>query len=188
MVSDALQNATLRITGPKYMTPGMGDGGPCHPRDNIALRWLAQELDLGYDLFSAIMGAREAQAKNLAQFLVDTAKDHGQMIYIHGKTFKPHVPYCDGSYSLLVGHYVREISGRDPIYIDPYTDPVEHGVHGVILLAHNAGITYNYNMNKESPQYCSFLPGSRVIDPWRSYKTADPSIKVIYYGNTRSST
>lgn len=185
VVTGALQQATMRITGPRYMKAGMGDGGPCHPRDNIALRWLAQELDLGYDLFSAIVGAREAQAKNLARFLVDLAETYGQRIYIHGKTFKPGVPYCDGSYSLLVGHFINEISGQDPIYIDPFTDPVDYGVHGVILLAHNSSVTYNDSIQQGSPQYCDFLPASRVVDPWRNFKTADPSIKVIYYGNTR---
>ena len=188
VVTNALQDATLRITGPRYMKAGMGDGGPCHPRDNIALRWLAQELDLGYDLFSAIMGARETQAKNLAKFLVNVAASYGQRIYIHGKTFKPDVPYCDGSYSLLVGHYVKSISGKDPIYVDPHTDPVDGGIHGTVLLAHNPGITYNYMSQRDMKQYCDFLPGSKVVDPWRSYKTADPSIEVIYYGRTRSTT
>ena len=51
------------------MKAGMGDGGGCHPRDNIALRYMAKELDLGYDLFDSIMGAREIQAKNIADRL-----------------------------------------------------------------------------------------------------------------------
>ena len=42
VVTDALANSTMRIMGPKYMTAGMGDAGPCHPRDNIALRYLAR--------------------------------------------------------------------------------------------------------------------------------------------------
>ena len=74
--------------GPKYMTAGMGDAGACHPRDNIALRWLAQEYDIGYDLFDTIMHAREVQARNLAQFLVDQADQHGMgdvPIVIHVK-------------------------------------------------------------------------------------------------------
>ena len=54
---------------------GMGDGGACHPRDNIALRHMAQKLDLGYDLFDSIMNAREKQAKNMAEFLVAKAKE-----------------------------------------------------------------------------------------------------------------
>ena len=58
-VCDALAGSTRRIMGPAYMTPGMGDGGACHPRDNIALRHLAERLDLGYDLFDAVMRSRE---------------------------------------------------------------------------------------------------------------------------------
>jgi len=73
VVTDALANSTMRIMGPKYMTAGMGDAGACHPRDNIALRWLAQEYNIGYDMFDTIMGAREIQAKNLANFLVENA-------------------------------------------------------------------------------------------------------------------
>ena len=34
-----------------------------HPRDNIALRHMAQKLDLGYDLFDSIMNARENKQK-----------------------------------------------------------------------------------------------------------------------------
>jgi UDPglucose 6-dehydrogenase len=74
VVTNALARSTMRIMGPKYMTAGMGDAGACHPRDNIALRWLAQEYDLGYDMFDTIMRAREVQAENLAKFLIVQAK------------------------------------------------------------------------------------------------------------------
>ena len=59
VVTNALSKSTKRIVSAKYMKAGMGDGGACHPRDNIALRWLARELELGYDLFDSIMIARE---------------------------------------------------------------------------------------------------------------------------------
>ena len=38
VVTNALAKSSMRIMGPKYMTAGLGDAGPCHPRDNIALR------------------------------------------------------------------------------------------------------------------------------------------------------
>ena len=65
-MTNALAKSTQRIMGPKYMTAGMGDGGACHPRDNIALRYLATKLNLGYDLFESIMTAREKQAESMA--------------------------------------------------------------------------------------------------------------------------
>ena len=41
VVTGALERSTYRILGPAYMKAGMGDGGGCHPRDNIALRYMA---------------------------------------------------------------------------------------------------------------------------------------------------
>jgi len=183
IVTDALARSTMRIMGPKYMTAGMGDAGPCHPRDNIALRYLAENLGLGYDIFDTIMQAREQQAKNMAQFIFNNKND--LPIYIHGKAYKPGVSYTEGSYSLLVGHYLKEL-GTNPIYIDPLTEeynPVS--IKGCILLAHNRQITYGYSGGNNAQElYCLIENGSIVIDPWRRYPYSK-SIKVIHYGNTR---
>lgn len=187
VVTKALQHSTKRITSPTYMTAGMGDGGPCHPRDNIALQWFADELGLGYNLFRSIVHVREMQASNMALFLIKQANENNLPIYIHGKSFKPNVPYTDGSYSLLVGSYIEQLSGKRPIYIDPLTDIVPTGIRGVILLAHNSSVTYNYYSRNTNNLYCNFISGSIIVDPWRTYTSKDESIKVIHYGNTRGS-
>ena len=184
VVTNALAASTMRIMGPKYMTAGMGDAGPCHPRDNIALRYLAENLDLGYDLFDTIMKAREQQAKNMARFIYDNRE--GLDVYIHGKAYKPNVAYTEGSYSLLVGSYLREM-GINPVYIDPLTEESNpEVVKGCILLAHNQIVTYGYaGVTDNQPAYCIFDQGSIIIDPWRRYPK-NGNIKVIHYGNTRS--
>ena len=185
VVTDALANSTMRIMGSKYMTAGMGDAGPCHPRDNIALRYLAETLDLGYDLFDAIMHAREKQARLLAHYLVDLAHQHRLPIFIHGKAYKPDVDYCDGSYSLLVGHYIKDF-GIDPVYIDPLTGDNVASAHGVILLAHNKQITYGYaGVTDQQGMYCTVVDGSVIVDPWRKFPKDTPNLTVIHYGNTR---
>ncbi len=189
VVTEALASSNMRIMGPKYMIAGMGDAGPCHPRDNIALRWLAEELELGYDMFDAIMHAREKQAKLMAEVLVKEADATNLPIYIHGKAYKPNVAYCDGSYSLLVGWYCNA-AGIDPIYIDPLTEfSKPDSVKGVVLLAHNQKITYGYSgVTDEQPLYCKIESGSVVVDPWRKFTTDDTTIKVVHYGNTRGQT
>ena len=183
VVTNALAKSTMRIMGPQYMKAGMGDGGACHPRDNIALRYMADKLNLGYDLFDSIMNARELQAKNLAQELVKHAEENRMSIFIHGKAYKPGVEYCDGSYSLLIGHYCEEL-GHKPTYIDPLTGDDIQGCYGVVLLAHNRKVTYEYRGFEETQNlYCKIEKGSIVIDPWRSFKSED--YKIIHYGNTR---
>lgn len=190
VVTDALAQSTMRIMGPKYMTAGMGDSGACHPRDNIALRWLAQEYDIGYDMFDTIMGAREVQAKNLADFLI--AHSDGKPIVIHGKAYKPDVSYCIGSYSTLIGFYIEE-QGLSVKYIDPIADNTKDVVAtidepSIVLYAHNRYITYGYTgqYTKDDTFYCDIPEGSIIVDPWRNLPKDMKGIEVIHYGNTRT--
>jgi len=178
VVTSALAYSDMRIMGPKYMTAGMGDGGACHPRDNIALRWMADHLGLGYDLFDAIMGAREVQAENLAKKLMS----YNLPIVIVGKAYKPHVPYTNGSYSLLIGHYIEK-AGRTLYYKDEHTGdtPPKDLGKAVYLLAHNPNVTYGTD---DTSKY-DFPEGSIIVDPWRQCPQLE-GCTVIEYGNTRN--
>jgi UDPglucose 6-dehydrogenase len=153
-VTKALAKSTQRITGPAYMRAGMGDGGACHPRDNIALRWLAKELNLGYDLFESIMTARERQAKNMAREILK----HGKNICFTSNTYKAGTDLVDGSYSLLVQYYVEQLGGH---IVNGFDNPVE-----VIVRVH------------ESDQITADN-ATIIFDPWRTYPKA---LNVRYYG------
>ena len=170
VVTKALAESTQRIMGPSYMKAGMGDGGSCHPRDNIALRYMAKKLDLGYDIFDAVMNAREVQAQNIATKLCEIAKEKELPILINGIAYKPGVPYIDGSYALLVAQYCTEY-GFNPMQVDPLVYGADPGpFRACVLLAH--------------PElYVGLSEDSVVVDPWRSY-TSDKH-EVIHYGNTR---
>ena len=186
VVTDALKAATQRITGPKYLTAGMGDAGACHPRDNIALRWLAQELDLGYDLFHAFMHSRDKQAEKMAQRLVKLAQANGFPVVIHGRAYKPYVSYTIGSYSELVGHFV-ERAGVELHYADPLTeDFYQPDRPCVFLMAHNASVTYSNTGVEIQPDsfYCAIPMGSIIVDPWRTLP-AMYGVQVEHYGNPR---
>ena len=186
VVTDALKAATQRITGPRYLTAGMGDAGACHPRDNIALRFLAERLELGYDLFQTIMYSRDQQAKNMALKLVSLAKEHNLPVIIHGRAYKPYVEYTIGSYSELVGHFVEQ-AGIPLTYADPLTgDTAAVDAPAVILMAHNARVTYEGTGVDGSKQGWYFEPvaGSVIVDPWRTIPDMS-DMTVIHYGNTR---
>ena len=157
VVCDALQRSTQRIMGPSYMKAGMGDGGACHPRDNIALRYMVQEYGLEYDLFDSIMYSREMQAKNIADKLTDLHDKHDLPIVILGESYKPGVPYTEGSYTKLIGYYLD----YPWLYYDKIEEPA------IYLLGHRG--VYNETV---------FPEGSIILDPWRERKNPD----TIYYG------
>lgn len=186
VVTDALAKSTIRIMSPKYMTAGMGDAGPCHPRDNIALRYLAENLNLGYDIFDTIIHAREQQARNIALYLNYLQQGGRLPIIIMGKAYKPDVDYIDGSYSLLIGHYLEEL-GAEFAYCDPLTgDDIAGPVLGIAFLAHNRGITYGYSGEQATQElYVEMATGSIIVDPWRTYPIDDARYRVVHYGNTR---
>ncbi len=158
VVTGALERSTYRIMGPAYMKAGMGDGGSCHPRDNIALRYMAQRLGLGYDLFDAIMTSREKQARNIANRLIDLSIEHGLSVVIMGKSYKPGVEYIDGSYSILIGSFINEVR------YDEMNGPA------IYLLGHR-------NVFNDTV----FPSGSVVLDPWRERINKD----TIYYGSKK---
>jgi UDPglucose 6-dehydrogenase len=153
-VTQALANSTKRITGPAYMKAGMGDGGACHPRDNIALRWLADELELGYDIFATIMYAREKQAENMAREILK----HGHNVFFTSDSYKAGTSLTDGSYSLLVQHYVVKHGGQ---IVNGFDNPVD-----VCVRVHETDEISADNK-------------TIIFDPWRSYPKAE---NVVYYG------
>ena len=153
-VTQALSKCTVKLMSPAYMKPGMGDGGACHPRDNIALRWLAKELDLGYDMFETIMTAREKQAENMAMAILE----HGKQIYFSSDYYKPGTKQVDGSSSLLLQYYVEKHGGTIASGVDTPVD--------VIVRVHESDeVKADEN--------------TIIFDPWRTYPNAK---NVVHYG------
>ncbi len=120
-VTDTLAKATDRIISPKYMRAGMGDGGACHPRDNIAMSHLARRLNLSYDLFESIMKAREKQTEWLADLLIEESEKRGLPICILGSAYKPNCPLTVGSPSVLLQSLLKEKGVQFSVF-DPVTD------------------------------------------------------------------
>lgn len=172
VVTNALAKSTHRIMGPAYMKAGLGDAGACHPRDNIALRYLADRLDLGYDLFDSIMTAREVQAERMALRCLE----NGQNITIVGKSYKPGVPYTNGSASLLTGHYIEK-HGGNVRYVDHNLNERDMFVDW----------THVYLIGYWEPWVddLRYPCWTTVIDPWRKITKEQHNGGIVHYGNTR---
>ena len=168
VVTNALKHSTQRIMGPSYMMAGFGDGGACHPRDNIALRHMAKRLNLGYDLFDSIMKVREQQAYNMARYVMQ----YQMPVVILGKAFKPGIDQTIGSPSMLVGWYIQNLDDSMKVYYDEAPDD-----GAFTYLIHDKGLM---------PE--TFNPGSCIIDPYRTLKHSDATKHCVikYYGNTRT--
>ncbi len=159
VVTEALSLATDRLISNRYLTGGMGDGGPCHPRDQRALNWLAKKLKLSANPFSFVSEAREAQMEYLADIVLTAQKGSELPVAIMGLTFKPDTNLFDDSPSLLLARCLAKREGWIPIHM---YDPV-------VKSGHLPEGPFVYVLATRWPEFKTFNyePGSIIVDPWR---------------------
>ena len=162
-VTNALKMCDERIISDKYLSGGMGDGGGCHPRDNIALSWLSNELDLSYNWFDNIMKQRETQTEWFAD-VIEQYYD-GMGINILGISFKPETNITTGSPSILLKNILEE-RGHGVFMWDPYIDESWEEIKHKYDDEDEPQI---YFIGTKHPEFVDFPyeDGSIIIDPWR---------------------
>ena len=173
-VTNALMLGSKRLISGAYLRGGMGDGGGCHPRDNIALSWLAKKLNISNDFFDQIMKQREKQTDWLTELIIEN-QINGKKTYILGKSFKPETNITTGSPSILLINILKE-KGINAISYDPYIDndkPIfEKGV-------------YFLGTQHEVFEQFNFPDGSVVIDPFRMINKNKKGLKIIRIGDSK---
>ena len=167
-ISDSIGLANKRIISTAYLRGGMGDGGGCHPRDNIALSWLARNINLSYDFFESIMLAREKQT----EWLGDLMMEYDMPKVILGKSFKPESNIIVGSPALLLQGLLEERGVSCKMY-DPFVDGEEAPDFGPSCFL----IATKHACFAEM----KFPEKSVVIDPWR-YIADQPGVHVLRVG------
>ncbi len=179
-VTNALKMANRRLISDAYLTGGMGDGGGCHPRDNIALSHLSQKLNLSYDWFDGIMMQREKQTEWLANLIIENSKD--RQINILGKTFKPETNLLLGSPSILLKNILEE-KGKKVFSWDPFVDENYDEVLSKNNWSNNS-IKHTFFIGTKHKEFLKFKfpSNSIIIDPFRYISDVKDS-KLIKIGD-----
>ncbi len=160
-VAAGLAMATERVASGAYFRGGMGDGGACHPRDNQAMSWLAERLDLSVDVMGFVSRAREDQSQWLAELVLHWHQMTGLPITVLGKAYKPNIALTQGSAGLLLGAQLLDM-GVTAYNIDPYVDGID--LEGLDLAA-SAPSVFVVATAHDVHRGLSFGRGSVVIDP-----------------------
>ena len=160
---------TDRLMSSKYLLGGMGDGGGCHPRDNIALSYMAKKLDMRYDWYENLMVCREEQTEWLADLIVEHRS--GMSVTILGKCFKKETNLIVGSPSILLKNLLEE-RGEQVEMFDPWLDKPP------ITLTKQC---YFIGTNHDKFLEYKFPAGSIVLDPWGMIRD-QKDVRVIRIG------
>ena len=160
VVTDALGLDT-RI-GTKYLKGAVSYGGPCFPRDNRALAFLASRMGASSGLAEATDFFNRAQIKLLADMVKrhHSAKD---AIGILGLTYKPNTDVVEEAFGLLLAQELASANLSVIVY-DPSAD------------ASHAFGAYKTVQFASSAQECITRSGIVVLaTPWQEFRDVSPA-------------
>ena len=115
-IADAL-GLDSRI-GRKYLSPGLGFGGPCFPRDNVAFRAFARSLGMAAPIPEAVHSSNMRQVERV----VEAAKallPAGGRVAILGLSYKPGTPVVEESQPLEIAKRLAAEQGWAVSVYDP---------------------------------------------------------------------
>jgi UDPglucose 6-dehydrogenase len=116
VVSDAL-GCDSRI-GRKYLTGGLGYGGPCFPRDNVALGFFAKAVDYEASLAVTTDRFNRSMAGRIGDYL-STILQPGSTVAILGLAYKPYSHVVEESQAIYLARNLAgcgyRVIGYDPL-------------------------------------------------------------------------
>lgn len=107
-----------RRIGQRYLAPGLGFGGPCFPRDNVAFRAFARRLGVEVPIPEAVHGSNRRQPDRVVE-RVRTTLPKGGRVAVLGLAYKPHTPVVEESQALAIAAKLAARRGFDVTVYDP---------------------------------------------------------------------
>lgn len=160
-VTDALALANDRVVSPRYLRAGMGDGGACHPRDNIALAALADQHGVYGNYFLELIRLRERQSDYLASVVQHWTNLSGLPVVVLGQAYKANVAMDAGSPALLLSHGLSGL-GVEHVVVDPLLYPSH--THLLAKLLKTPHVYFIATLHTEFTRL-TYPSGSVVVDP-----------------------
>ncbi len=201
-ICDHLPNADVDVVtsavgsdtrvGKKYLKGALGYGGPCFPRDNIALTRLAQQLGAGFDVPEATDAINQRQVSRVAN-LVTEYDLQNKKIAILGLSYKPDTPVIDESQGVMIANLLSDrgssVSVNDPLALNNAKEKLNGSIDLVQDLYEIVSNSEVLIITTPWKEYLSLnnshLKNKVIIDCWRIFDESElPDSTLIYPGRS----
>jgi len=176
VISDAL-GMDQRI-GRKYLTGGLGFGGPCFPRDNVALEFISRMLGLDGRLLRANHDYNRELAPRMTEKIVSLLAP-GSTVAVLGLAYKPHTPVVEESPGVAICRALSDkgfrVIGHDPLAVGEAAGILRYHASLTSDLAEALHDADAMVVTTPDPAYLDLAPALLterdkpwlVLDPWR---------------------
>ncbi len=135
IVTDAL--GTDSRIGRKYLTGALGYGGPCFPRDNVALSYMARTLNSCADIAETTDRVNRSMADTITEKLRPIIKK-GKTVAILGLAYKPSSHVVEESQGVYLGKTLSEAGARVVAYDPLANESANAELNGKIVILESA--------------------------------------------------
>ena len=195
---DVVTNALGMDTriGRKYLTGALGYGGPCFPRDNVALTFIANELGIDAKIATTTDSMNRAVAEKVVKRLRPLIRENATVAVL-GLSYKPFSHVTEESQALFIANALSKAGAR-VVGFDPLAGEMAlNELHGQIVVlesieeclkqAEAVLITTPdpFFENLTAQDFQNERSEVLVIDFWRLLKdqlSNQPNIKYIAFG------
>ena len=153
--------------GSKYLKGGLGYGGPCFPRDNIAFARFAETVGIRAELPLTVHRANLAQVNRVIKIIEHLRPPPSTRIGILGLSYKPDTPVVEESQSIMLA---KELASKGHVVhvYDPMSLEEARKVLG------NA-VTYEKSLDECVENVDIII----LATPWSSFSTINADGKII---------
>lgn len=117
--------------GRKYLTGSIGYGGPCFPRDNVALSFIARELGVEARLAETTDSMNRSIAAKVAEKFLPMIRK-GATVAVLGLSYKPFSHVTEESQGVYVAQYLSKhgvrVVGYDPMSNEMSLDEIRRNI------------------------------------------------------------
>lgn len=179
----AAVGADSRI-GQKYLKGALGYGGPCFPRDNIALTRLAEYFGVDATIARATDSINDRQVNRVVEFIQKSPVSIST-VSVLGLSYKPQTPVTEKSQGIMIANLLLE-SGYKVLAYDPQANE-----EAKLTLKNQVTVVDNPSeaiINTDAvivatawPEFAeldqSLFNGKVVVDPWSILSDSISSVK-----------
>jgi len=181
--------------GPKYLKGGLGYGGPCFPRDNLAFIALARQLNIQARLQETTHQVNRHQNERIVKLIQQKLGDaRGKTIALLGVTYKPNTDVVEESASLETAKRLLEEGASLRIY-DPAGNDAARQVLGDknVVYANSArdclkgaelcilATPWEEFKSLTAEDFINYMEKPLLLDCWRYFDKQEFAGKVDYF-------
>lgn len=159
--------------GSKYLKGALGYGGPCFPRDNVALSALGTQIGVDMAIAQATDSVNRRQVERMVT-TIESVVNPPASVAVLGLAYKPDTPVCDESQGIQIANELASLGYRvlahDPAAMETAGEALDSEVRRMatareaIKESHVIVITTPWKEYAEIAQDQLFEKS--VIDPW----------------------